>query len=183
MNIPNLISLSRLLSVPLNVWLIILAEWRYAFFLFCLAGISDALDGMIAKRFNAQTRLGQYLDPIADKVLLVSIFVVLGAQGEVPLWLVILVVSRDLLLVGGVLFLYLLDQFHEPRPLWTSKVNTAAQILTAALVLVRLAFEVPIGDEWLFLSFIVAGVTTAVSGAAYLVQWGRLMSDLEPPRP
>ena len=74
MTLPNMISLARLLSVPFNVWLIMIDHWRLALIVFCLAGLSDAVDGFLAKKFDMQSRLGRYLDPIADKVLLVSIF-------------------------------------------------------------------------------------------------------------
>ena len=179
MNVPNIISIGRLLSVPVNVWLILLGEWRFAFLLFSLAGLSDAVDGMIAKHFNARTRLGLYLDPIADKVLLVSIFVVLGIQELLPLWLVVLVVSRDFLIVGGLLLLHMLDLTAEPRPRWSSKLNTVMQILTATLVLAGMAFELELHRAVYLATFMLTGVTTAVSGADYLLEWGRRIGALD----
>jgi len=178
-NLPNVISLGRLLAVPLNVWLMLVGEWRLAFAVFCLAGASDAVDGFIAKRFNMQTRLGRYLDPIADKSLLVSIYVTLGVQGVLPVWLVILVVSRDLLIVGGALLLYALNLGHEPRPLMASKINTALQIALAAVVLAQLAFAWPFLVSSVGPLVAVVAFTTAVSGAAYLVSWGREMNRME----
>lgn len=181
MNVPNLISIGRLLSVPFNVWLILLGEWRYAFVVFLLAGLSDALDGAIAKHFNAQSRLGRYLDPIADKTMLVAIFIALGAQAALPTWLVILAVSRDVLIVGGVVFLYLMNHPSEPRPRWSSKVNTVFQISTAALVLAGLAFDINVHHSVFTGLFVVTGLTTAVSGAEYLIDWGRRMNAVEGP--
>ncbi len=140
MTLPNMISLARLLSVPFNIWLIMIDHWRLALIVFCLAGLSDAVDGFLAKKFNMQSRLGRYLDPIADKVLLVSMFIVLGVQGDLPLWLVILVVSRDMLLGGGLLLLYLFDQPYEPKPLFSSKINTGTQIILVAAVIAFLGF-------------------------------------------
>ena len=140
MNIPNIISLVRLLATPLIVWLVLSGEWTWSFFLFVAAGVSDAIDGFIAKRFNAATKVGAYLDPIADKVLLVAIYVAMGVSGLLPLWLVILVVSRDFLIVGGALLLYTLEFELEIRPIWTSKVNTFMQIGLAGLVLAAHAF-------------------------------------------
>ena len=101
MNIPNALTLARIILVPLIVWLIISHEMATAFVLFLLAGLSDAVDGYLAKRFGWQTELGTYLDPIADKALLVSIYVTLGFTNHLPVWLVIAVVSRDILIVGA----------------------------------------------------------------------------------
>src|SRR5918998_3789576 len=94
--------------------------------LFVLAGISDAADGFIAKRFSAASELGAYLDPVADKALLVSVFVTLGFKGALPAWLIVLVVSRDILIIGGILIAYLIGSPMAVHPLWVSKFNTAA---------------------------------------------------------
>ena len=109
-NIPNFITLGRIMSVPVIFWLLLSGENKFAFFVFVAAGISDAVDGYLAKRFNWSTELGAYLDPLADKLLIVSIFIALGVRGELPLWLVIAVVSRDILIVAAVLLAWLLDQ-------------------------------------------------------------------------
>src|SRR5204863_4812848 len=101
LNIPNLISLGRLLLVPLAISLILDGSYWAAFWVFVAAGISDALDGFIAKRFNWRTRLGALLDPLADKVLLVSVYVTLGMACQVWAWLVVLVVFRDFMIIGG----------------------------------------------------------------------------------
>ena len=179
MNLPNLISLARLVVVPLIVWLMVEDEWRLAFGLFCLAGISDAADGFIAKRFDMQSLLGRFLDPMADKALLVAIFVALGIQGHLPVSLVILVVSRDVLIVAAVLLLYALGLPYEPRPVIASKINTAAQITLAAIVMADLAFD----WRWLTLLeqglIVITALTTVVSGAAYLIDWGRRMNQAE----
>ena len=97
MTLPNIISLARLLSVPLIVWLILREAWLLAFLAFVLAGVSDAVDGLLAKRLGLATALGAYLDPIADKVLLVAIYVALGVDSKLSLWLVIVVVSLSLI--------------------------------------------------------------------------------------
>src|SRR5215831_9291258 len=101
LNLPNLISLARLLLVPAEIWLIIIGSYGLAFWILVGAGISDALDGFIAKRFDRRTRLGALLDPIADKVLLVSVYVTLGVAGQLWTWLVVLVVFRDVMIIGG----------------------------------------------------------------------------------
>jgi cardiolipin synthase len=135
MSIPNLISLGRLLSVPLAVWLILVGELGWAFWLFVASGLSDAIDGFIARAFRSRTALGGYLDPIADKALLVSVYLALGHVGYLPVWLVILVVFRDILIIGGVLLLYTLKESFAMQPSFISKVNTTMQIVLAALVL------------------------------------------------
>src|ERR1700746_4171210 len=106
LNLPNLISLGRLLLVPLASSLILDGNYWAAFWVFVVAGISDALDGFIAKRFDRRTRLGALLDPLADKVLLVSVYVTLGVAGQIWTWLVVLVVFRDVMIIGGVLFVF-----------------------------------------------------------------------------
>ena len=103
MNLPNLITMARILCVPLIVWAITSGHMLPAFLLFLAAGISDAVDGFLAKRFNMSSELGALLDPLADKALIVSIYVSLGITEALPRWVVILVVSRDILIVGGFL--------------------------------------------------------------------------------
>ena len=103
LNLPNFITLVRVILVPVVFWLLITGETEVAFVLFIIAGISDAIDGYLAKTFGWQTELGAYLDPLADKLLIVSIFLALGVDGKLPLWLVIAVVSRDILIVIAVL--------------------------------------------------------------------------------
>jgi cardiolipin synthase len=180
MTLPNMISLARLLSVPFNVWLILIDQWRLALVVFCLAGLSDAVDGLLAKRFGMHSRLGQYLDPIADKVLLVSIFIVLGVQQHLPIWLVIMVVSRDFLIVGGLFLLYVFEQPYEPKPFLLSKINTAAQIILAAFVIASLAFA--LNGAAIYIRFLVAAAafTTVASGIEYLMDWWRRMNKVEP---
>src|SRR5580704_19197544 len=111
-----------------------------AFLLFLAAGVSDGVDGFIAKRFNMTTEIGAYLDPLADKVLIVSIYIALGITEAIPRWLVILVVSRDILIVGGIMLAALLGKPMQVKPVLVSKLNTVAQIVYACLVLAALAF-------------------------------------------
>ena len=120
MNIPNSLTLGRIVLVPLVVWLIITHEMQAAFLLFLLAGLSDAADGYLAKRYGWNSELGAYLDPIADKALLVSIYVTLGFAGHLPVWLVIAVVSRDILIVGAVVLSWMLS-----RPVACSRCSSA----------------------------------------------------------
>lgn len=172
MSIPNIISLARLLSVPLTIWLILQGAWIWAFGLFMAAGISDAVDGFIAKRYNMRSELGRFLDPLADKALLVSIYVTLGTKGMLPQWLVIMVVSRDVLIVGGALLAFAMDRGMAIQPLQISKANTVAQITLAAVVLGELSFAMLPGFLIPALISIVA-ITTLMSGGHYLFNWAR----------
>lgn len=178
--VPNLITLGRLILVPVIIYLIGNQAYEAAFWVFVAAGISDGVDGFIAKRFGYTTTLGAYLDPVADKALLVSIFVSLGMQELIPFWLVILVVSRDVLIVGAVLISWLIGFVVTMRPLMVSKINTTAQIAYAAAVLAVLgfAFEAHVGTL-LILGAYFTGLTTVVSGASYLVDWVRDVSAWE----
>ncbi len=127
MSIPNLITLGRILLVPIVVWAIASGAMWIAFVLFLGAGLSDAVDGYLAKRFHMTTELGAYLDPLADKALIVSIYITLGINGLIPGWLVILVVSRDIMIVGAVMLSWLVGTPVKVKPLLVSKLNTAAQ--------------------------------------------------------
>ena len=110
LSIPNLITLARILLVPVVVWAIATGNMYLAFLLFLAAAISDAVDGFLAKRFGMMTELGAYLDPLADKVMIVSIYVTLGITAVIPLWIVILVVSRDFMIVGAIILSWLMDR-------------------------------------------------------------------------
>ncbi len=123
--------------MPVVVWAITSGEMRIAFLLFLAAGISDAVDGFLAKRFHMASELGAYLDPLADKALIVSIYVSLGIAGALPIFLVILVVSRDIMIISAFMLSWLVGRPMPIRPLLVSKANTVAQIVLAALVLGR----------------------------------------------
>jgi cardiolipin synthase len=170
--LPNLITLARLLSVPVMVYLIFNDLLTAAFWLFLMAGLSDALDGFIAKQFNVATRLGAYLDPLADKALLVSVYVSLGVVDHLPVWVVILVVFRDALIIGGAILYEQLTHRLRMQPLLVSKLNTTVQIMLAVLILARLGLDLDSG--WLEGIMIWAvAVTTFLSGGAYVITWGR----------
>ena len=175
MSLPNIITLGRLLAVPVAVWLILNGNFGIAFWLFVAAGVSDAVDGFLAKRLNAQTELGKVLDPVADKALLVSVYVTLGQAGYIPVWLVILVVFRDVLIVGGIILSHTLGRPVRLRPLVVSKVNTAAQIILAAAVLGVEGLDMRIAPIMMPMAYAV-GATTLASGAAYMVTWARTVA-------
>lgn len=170
MTIPNIITLFRFMLVPLVVLAMLAGEWAWAFGGFAGAAISDGLDGFIARHFNQRSELGAYLDPIADKVLLVSVFVVLGYMGQLPLWLVVAVVSRDSLIIGGVVLSSVMANPVRMQPIFVSKANTTAQLILASAVLASLAFNFSLGSLYEGLVYL-CGLLTIASGAAYLVGW------------
>ena len=176
LSIPNLITLGRILLVPVVVWVITSGEMRIAFFLFLAAGISDAVDGFLAKNFHMASELGAYLDPLADKALIVSIYIALGVAGALPIFLVILVVSRDIMIISAFLLSWLVGRPMPIRPLLVSKANTVAQILLAALVLAEQAFSFNAGIVTTLTMALVV-VLTLLSIAFYLAEWVRHMNS------
>ena len=176
MSIPNFITLGRILLVPVVVWAIYNGSMLLAFALFLIAGVSDAVDGYLAKRFNMASELGAYLDPLADKTLIVSIYVTLGIAGKIPAWLVILVVSRDIMIVGAVMLSWLMGSPLKVKPLVVSKLNTVAQIVFACAVLAALGFGFEAKTPILVLMGLVAALTL-LSVAAYLAEWMRHMNS------
>lgn len=175
MTIPNLITIGRLFLVPLVIVMIAGANWDAAFILFVVAGISDAVDGFLAKRCGMASELGAWLDPVADKALIVSIYITLAVVGAIPVWLVVLVVARDLMIVAAVILSWLLDKPLTIAPIVVSKLNTAAQIGFAALALGSRAFGVELGSVALACELLVALLTVA-SMTAYLAFWLRHMA-------
>lgn len=179
-NIPNLITLARIVAVPVIVWLILDDDLLLAFWLFFAAGVSDALDGYIAKKFDCQTEMGAFLDPLADKALLVTAYLTLGYKGIIATWLVILVVFRDVIIIGGAMLFQAVTQTLQMEPLMISKANTLAQIMLIGVVLGGLGYglEAETNAANQILTIIVAA-TTVASGAAYVYKWGRKASDIE----
>ena len=175
MSIPNLITLGRILLVPVVVWAITSGAMWIAFVLFVVAGVSDAVDGFLAKRFGMTTELGRYLDPLADKALIVSIYLALGISDLIPRWLVILVVSRDILIVGGIILSWVIGNPLKIKPLLVSKLNTVAQILFACVVLGTLGFDIKADMLTLVLMITVAALSL-LSVAAYVAEWMRHMN-------
>lgn len=178
MNLPNLITIARILLVPVVVWAIGSGEMLAAFLLFVAAGVSDGVDGFLAKRFDMASKLGAYLDPLADKALIMSIYVALGVTEAIPRWLVILVVSRDIMIIGGVMLSWLVDRPVPVKPLLVSKLNTLAQIVFAALVLASLGFGFTATTAQTVLMAAVAFLTL-LSVGFYMVEWVRHMNGAE----
>ncbi|KAA5612355.1 CDP-alcohol phosphatidyltransferase family protein [Rhodovastum atsumiense] len=166
LTVPNVITFARLCAVPVAVWLVLRQDFAMAFWLFVAAGISDGLDGWLARR-SGPTLVGTVLDPVADKALLVSMYVTLAAVRVLPDWLAILVVFRDVVIVGGVLVLGVMGQSVTIRPLLISKLNTFLQLALVAVVLLLSAFDR--SWPWLSTTLIWAvAASTLASGGAYL---------------
>jgi len=178
LTLPNLITIGRLLLVPLIIWLITADQPGSAFAVLVVAGVSDAVDGFLARQFNLRSDLGTYLDPIADKAMLVSIYITLATIAAIPIWLAILTVSRDLLIVGAFVLSWMLGVPTSVKPLRVSKANTVAQIILAAVVLGDLAFGTNLMIARAALVYVVA-VLTVASAAIYLVDWVRHMSVVD----
>jgi len=174
-NLPNLITVGRLLCVPIEVYLLIEAAYMAALALFVVMVFSDGLDGYLAKRNDQVTELGAMLDPLADKALLVSVFITLGLRQDLPTWLVVFVVFRDLFILGGVIVLFLLQVKVRMHPLLVSKINTGVQMMLVVLILAELSLKVDF-DFLPNLMIYLAAATTAISGGAYIVSWARRMT-------
>jgi cardiolipin synthase len=166
LNLPNLITFARLCAVPLAFWLVVEHRIGQAFVLFVAAGLSDALDGWLARRYGGNA-VGAVMDPVADKALLVTMYITLATVGALPLWLAILVVFRDAVIVGGVVALTVTGHPVTIRPLYVSKVNTVLQIVLVAITLLQGGFGLGLPGLGAVLVWAVA-LTTLASGAAYV---------------
>jgi cardiolipin synthase (CMP-forming) len=176
MTLPNLITIVRLVMVPLIVVMIGQERWAAAFVLFALAGMSDGIDGYIARRFNMRSEFGAYLDALADKALLVSIYITLSVTGALPGWIAIVVVSRDLMIISAIIVSRLMEKPLAIKPMFVSKLNTAAQIAFAVLVLGTKAFTLDVPRLYTT-GVVVVAALTIISAAAYLARWMRHMAN------
>jgi cardiolipin synthase len=166
LNLPNFISVARIILVPLFIILSINQDFGWALFIFVVAAISDAVDGLLARLLQQRTVLGSYLDPAADKLLTTSAYVILAILNIIPGWLAVIVVSRDVIIILGIMILFLTSHSLEIRPSIASKLTTILQFATVVSALLsKYTFQVP----WLF-DFLIWGtaVATVVSGMHYV---------------
>lgn len=171
LNVPNVLTLLRLLAIP--VFLILLVDFRYreALGVFVAAGVTDALDGAIARLTHTKTTLGAYLDPAADKLLLMSAFVALAFLQQVPGWLVVIVLSRDVMLVVGYFLLFTMTQHAmEVRPSVAGKLSTFLQLSAVAVVLVSRVYPHAVPPVTQTALFLATGVVTASAGLQYMIR-------------
>lgn len=171
-HIPNLVTILRIFLVAPILWLILQERHGEALLLFIIAGVSDGLDGFLAKNFGWVSQLGGMLDPLADKLLLVGTTLLLGWQGDLPFWLVVLIVSRDIVIVIGALSYHFLIKPFNAEPLLISKLNTLVQ-LTLILTVLFSEGVVPLPEVFMVLLIYTAALTTVLSGASYVWGWGR----------
>ena len=171
-HIPNIISIARIFLVFPVVDSLLTRDFTWALIWFTLAGLSDGVDGFLARAFSWQSRLGSYLDPIADKLLLVCSYVCLAWLGLIPLWLAALVIGRDLLILFGAVAYYFLMEPFVGQPAMVSKFNTLCQLLLVFVILASPNFPIFPSGSVVLLTGIVA-FTTAISGAWYVATWGR----------
>ena len=180
MTLPNVITVARLAAVPVFAWAFLQGSMQAAFLVFLAAGISDGIDGFLARRWKQETAFGAWLDPVADKLLMASAYGLSGYLGFLPAWLVLLVIGRDVLIVGAVLLSRAIGKPLEARPILVSKANTVAQVLLVVLVLADRAFGIAAGE--VIAAMVLATATlTIVSGAAFFSIWMRLMREVTAP--
>lgn len=180
-HLPNLISLARLLVVFPVVILLLDGEFGWALALFALAGISDGLDGYLAKHYGWQSRLGGILDPLADKSLLLAVLLVLGYLDLIPIWLVAVAILRDLVIIGGAVAYLLLVEDLDAVPLLASKLNTLLQILLVVAVIVDAGLS-PLPTSLIIGLTYACLITITVSGSQYVYVWSRRASARGWPR-
>lgn len=174
--LPNALSLVRLLLAPVVIDLLIEGRPGWAFTVFTLAGLLDALDGWLARRFDGESTIGAYLDPLADKTLMIGSFVVLAVIGWLPVWLAVLVVTRDMAIMGAVILSSVAGRPQKVAPLAVSKLNTLTQALLVAATIAVHAFDAGTWEPGMAaISILVwaTAATTVASGAAYGYGWTR----------
>jgi cardiolipin synthase len=171
-HIPNILTAFRFLLVPPVVVFMLKDEFMPALVLFAVAGFSDAVDGFLARRYHWTSRIGGLMDPLADKLLMVSSYLTLGWLGLIPVWLVALVILRDLVIVTGAVIYNARIEQVEATPSVVSKLNTLAQILLVLSVLFSQAVSA-LPDWWIDALIYGVLVTIVWSGAGYVWTWGR----------
>jgi cardiolipin synthase len=176
MNIPNLITLLRIILVPVIVILLIQGSFFKALIVFIVAGLSDALDGFLARVLKQQTVLGAYLDPIADKALLASSFVTLSVLHIIPSWLTVIVISRDFIILLGISVLSIMSISVEIRPAFVSKVTTGLQLITVLLALSARCLPCGFNEIWSLALYWVTAFFTILSGLNYMLRGMELMN-------
>jgi cardiolipin synthase len=176
-NLPNILTILRILMVPLFVYMLVYGHGRWALGVFVAAGLTDALDGAIARMWNQQTTLGRYLDPLADKMLLTSAFIALAVLSWVPFWLLLIVVSRDIILLLGTVVMHITQGEHDITPSLLGKATTFVQLVAVFLALL-LVTGADVG-RYFTASVWVVVVVTVLSGLHYLYRGiRRLNGDL-----
>lgn len=170
MNIPNFLSLLRIILVPVFIIFLIQESYTNALLTFVLAGLTDVFDGTLARMMNKQTKLGSFLDPMADKILLASSFVTLSILGLIPSWLTVIIISRDFIILFGIVILSMMSITYEIKPAFVSKITTAMQIATIFFALLYKAITHDISYNWIISLFWLTALFTVVSGLIYIIR-------------
>ncbi|MBK9243408.1 MAG: CDP-alcohol phosphatidyltransferase family protein [Burkholderiales bacterium] len=170
--LPNAITVLRAALIPLQAWLLLRGDYGLAFALFVVSGLSDLADGWIARRFDLRTRFGAIADPLADKITMLTVALLLATQGWLPWWFALLVVGRDLLIVGGAAAYHFLIGEVEMAPSFVSKLNTALEFGFLAGVLALAAGHLDEGP-WFAALLYATAATVIASGASYVLVWSR----------
>lgn len=171
-HIPNLISGLRILLVGPLAFYLLSKNYTASLGVFLLAGFSDALDGYLARRFHWTSRLGTILDPVGDKLLMITTYLILGMQALIPMWLVLLVIFRDVIIVSGGLFYRWLVGEVVIKPIVSSKINMVLQVLLIFSLLLSLSVY-PLPQILLQILMGLVMLSTLTSGSCYVLQWGR----------
>ena len=171
MNIPNFLSLLRIILVPVIVIFLIEGSYAKVLIIFVIAGLTDALDGALARLLNKQTKLGSFLDPLADKILLSTSFIALAIFSLIPSWLAVIVISRDFLILLGIAILSMMSVTYEIKPVFVSKITTTLQIATVffALLLKTYTFDI-ISYNWIIVLSWLTASFTIISGLIYIIK-------------
>jgi len=180
MNIPNFLSLMRIILVPVFVICLIQKQYDKALIIFALAGLTDALDGMLARLLKCQTKLGAFLDPIADKLLLVTSFVSLALFGLIPGWLAVIVISRDFIILMGLAIMTMMSIPYEIKPAIVGKMTTALQVATIFFTLLYKSFTHDFSYLWIVCFFWATALFTIISGLTYIFRGIKIVNQSEP---
>lgn len=184
--LPNVLTIFRMVLIPIFVSLLFYQRFVWALVVFVLAGVTDGLDGLLARRFDQQSQLGTILDPIADKLMLVTAFIVLSMRGvfhsplpkhlPVPFWVTVAVISRDVFIIVGAAAINIMTGFRGFKPSWLGKVNTAVQIL--AITAIMFSASVPIGSGYYLPTIYTSVFTLAIlSGVHYVFFVSKLLNE------
>ncbi|MFH1349504.1 MAG: CDP-alcohol phosphatidyltransferase family protein [Pseudomonadota bacterium] len=177
MTVPNLITSMRIILTPVFIIYLINNEFELALIVFAVCSVSDGVDGILARTLNQKSTLGTFLDPLADKILLVASFIVLAVKDLLPSWLTVLVISRDIMILLGVLILFLNGLDIKIKPSILSKINTCLQFITIVIVLSKDIFFSSISDGFYLFPFYLTAMLTISSGLHYMHYWFRVLGD------
>ncbi len=175
MTVPNLITTIRIILAPIFIIYLLHDQLLSALIVFVISGVSDGVDGLVARIFDQKSKIGTYLDPLADKIILVAAFVVLAVRDFLPPWLTVLVISRDVMILLGFLVLSLNRLEFNIKPSIISKINTCLQFITVIAVLSKDYFL--LSPTFYSCLFIITALFTISSGLHYMQYWYKMIGE------